>query len=176
MTHEDEKGNCWLGERVSYRQLSGKEQESYNAAKLRALMAEWGYLESFTVNGDKHGADLLFYRSSDGYILKVQLKGRPTLAKAYSDKDIYIAFQDKRTGSWYVYNHDTILEQTLALGKLAGTISWDEKGVWSWSGIPSWLNNILKSWRVPNTAQIAPTVEPREDPTDSSWSSEWEMT
>ena len=95
---------CWLGKRVKYENLSGKEKESYNTAKLRSLMSEWGYLEAFAVNGDKHGADLLFYRASDGNILKVQLKGRATLNKAYVGKGIFIAFQHKKTGDWYVYD------------------------------------------------------------------------
>ena len=179
MTRKSKKSDCWLGDRVSYRELSGKEQESYNAAKLRALMAEWGYLESVTVNVDKHGADLLFYRSSDGCILKVQLKGRPTLAKAYKDKDIYVAFQDKKTGSWYVYNHDVVLEQTLEQGKLAGSKSWDIQGSWSWSAIPSWLHTTLMDWRIPNSAQTAPFIDPQyrgEYPAVDFWGSEWEMT
>ena len=59
---------CHLGKAVRYELLSGKEQESFNAAHLKSLMASWGYLEAFGVNGDKHGADLLFYRSSDGNV------------------------------------------------------------------------------------------------------------
>ena len=81
-----DKENCWLGKRTVYSNLSGKEQESFNSARLKSVMASWGYLEAFTVNGDKCGADLLFYRSYDGSVLKVQLKGRPTLDKKYSGK------------------------------------------------------------------------------------------
>lgn len=141
---------CHLGKAVRYEQLSGKEQESFNAAHLKSLMATWGYLEAFVVNGDKHGADLLFYRSSDGNVLKVQLKGRPTIHKEYANKDIYVAYEDKVTRTWYVYNHDDVMEEILALGKCVGTDSWDIKGSWSWPTPPLWLKNILESWVVPH--------------------------
>ena len=140
--------NCWLGSKTQYSTLSGKEQESYNAAKLRSKMADWGYLEAFNVNGDKHGADLLFYRSNDGNIMKVQLKGRATLSKNYVDKEMYVAFQDKSSGQWYMYDHDQVLGTTLDLGKMKGSESWDGAGSWSWSSVPTWLKTVLKKWEV----------------------------
>ncbi len=167
---------CWLGEKVQYDELSGKEKESYNAAKLRALMATWGYLEAFTVNGDKHGADLLFYRASDGDILKVQLKGRATLNKAYQGKDIYIAFQHKKTGDWYVYNHDLIMASTLDLGQLIGTESWDTKGSWSWPTLPSWLHSLLSSWRVPDPDKRHRFIPPEHRSLYDLEVNTWEMT
>ena len=140
--------SCWLGDKIQYSSLSGKEKESYNTAKLRSAMADWGYLEAFTVNGDKHGADLLFYRSNDGNVMKVQLKGRPTLSKSYRGKGIFVAFQDKSTGQWYMYDHDKILGTALDLGKLKGTVSWEKAGSWSWSSTPDWLHTVLKDWEV----------------------------
>jgi hypothetical protein len=140
------KHTAWLGERVIYSELSGKEQESFNSARLKALMTNWGYLESFTVNGDKWGPDIIFYRSSDGSVLKVQLKGRPVLDKHYFGKDIYVAFEDKITATWYVYSHDDVLNEVLETGRLIGTESWNVKGGWSWSYIPSWLNAVLDKW------------------------------
>lgn len=140
--------SCWLGPKVQYKSLSGKEKESYNTAKLKSTMADWGYLEAFTINGDKHGADLLFYRSTDGDVMKVQLKGRPTLSKSYTGKGIYVAFQDKGTGKWFMYNHDEILGTVLDLGKLEGTVSWEQAGSWSWSSTPDWLQTVLAKWAV----------------------------
>jgi hypothetical protein len=160
---------CHLGMAVQYQQLSGKEQESYNAAHLKSLMASWSYLEAFVVNGDKHGADLLFYRSFDGHVLKVQLKGRPTIGKAYAGKDIYVAYEDKTTRTWYVYDHDTVMEEILSLGKCAGADSWDVKGSWSWSSPPAWLRNILKNW-------VVPRVQPMGEDLPIDYTAEWEMT
>ena len=88
--------SCWLGPKVKYHKLGHKEKESFNAAHLMAIMAKWGYLEASRINGDNHGADLLFYRSSDGNVMKIQLKGRVTLDKKYSGKDLYIAFPSKK--------------------------------------------------------------------------------
>lgn len=137
-----------FGPPIDYTRLSGKEQESYNTAKLRSTLADRGFLEGFKVNGDKWGADMLFYRASDGLVLKVQLKGRATLDRHYVGKDIYVAFPSARDDSWYIYPHDEVLEATLALGKLVGTKSWTEKGGWSWPSPPVWLEKILKKWRI----------------------------
>ena len=111
-------------------------------------MANWGYLEAFTVNGDKWGADILFYRSSDATVMKVQLKGRPFLDRHYCGKDIYVAFQDKTSSKWYVYPHDDVMNAVLSTGRLVGTKSWDVKGSWSWSYIPPWLGEIIAEWEI----------------------------
>ena len=142
------KENCWMGDSVAYEELSGKEQESFNSAILKSVMAKGGYLEAFTVNGDKWGADLLFYRSSDGNVMKVQLKGRPFLSKKYCNKDIYIAFPDKDRCRWFVYSHDDVMNAVLSTGRLVGTKSWDVQGGWSWSYIPPFLEEILAEWEI----------------------------
>ena len=142
------KETCWLGESTSYKDLGSKEQESFNSARLKSVMTKWGYLEAFTINGDKWGADILFYRSSDGAVLKVQLKGRPFLDKHYCGKDIHIAFEDKTTQVWYVYPHDDLMEVVLKSGRLLGTQSWDTRGSWSWSYIPKWLGKIITKWTI----------------------------
>ena len=139
---------CWLGESTVYNDLSGKEQESFNSARLKSVMTKWGYLEAFTINGDKWGADILFYRSADGEVLKVQLKGRPVLDKHYCGKDIHIAFEDKISSTWYVYPHDELMERVLDTGRLTGTQSWDSRGGWSWSYIPAWLDKIICRWSI----------------------------
>ena len=139
---------CWLGNPIKYERLSGKEQESYNAALLVAQMAQWGYLESQKINGDKHGADMIFYRSSDAKVLKIQLKGRVTLSKSYAGKDILVAFRDRKSKSWFLYDHDIVLEKVLSLGYLAGTSSWEKTGGWSWSSNPSWLQEIMNDWKI----------------------------
>tara|TARA_R110000851_G_scaffold13767_1_gene47026 strand:+ start:211 stop:648 length:438 start_codon:yes stop_codon:yes gene_type:complete len=144
------KEACWLGDQVVYDELGGKEKESYNSARLKAIMAKWGYLEAFNVNGDKWGADLLFYRSSDGDVLKVQLKGRATVDKHYENKDIYIAFEDKILGKWFLYAHDDVMNQILHTDRLVGTESWDVNGGWSWNKSPIWLLEILKEWEITN--------------------------
>ena len=143
-----EQSSSCLGAPVQYDALSGKEQEAYNAAHLMGVMACRGYLESFKVNGDKHGADLLFYRSRDAHVLKVQLKGRPTLGKEYEGKDLHIAYPDRKNDCWYIYPHDVVMQATLDLGKMAGTVSWEIAGLYSWGGPPKWMGDILSPYRV----------------------------
>lgn len=137
----------WLGKKVEYKDLGSKEQESYNAAKLMTLMAEYGYLEACKVNGDKWGADLLFYRSSDSDVKKVQLKGRATFAKHYIGKNIHIAFPHK--GGWYVYPHDEAIGDCEGKSTWIGTESWDSPtGGYSWGNPPKWMLSELEKWRI----------------------------
>ena len=146
-------GRCWLGSTVGYDDLSSREQESYNTAHLMGQMAEWGYLEGHKVNGDKWGADLLFYRSTDGDVMKVQLKGRVTLSRHYRGKGLHVAYRDRATGDWYLYNHDIILDEVLSRGHLVGTKSWEDKGGWSWSSNPQWLQALLEPWNITRATQ-----------------------
>tara|TARA_B100000131_G_scaffold27433_1_gene26036 strand:- start:1967 stop:2404 length:438 start_codon:yes stop_codon:yes gene_type:complete len=141
---------CWLGPKIKYHQLGHKEKESFNAAHLMAVMAKWGYLEASRINGDKHGADLLFYRSSDGNVMKVQLKGRVTLDKKYTGKELYIAFPSKRENCWYVYPHDAMMNQSLGKSSWFRTKSWKEEGGYSWNKAPRWLAGLLSPWKIPD--------------------------
>ena len=139
--------NCWLGKKVKYEDLGSKEQESYNAAKLMTVMAEYGYLEVCKVNGDKWGADLLFYRSSDSDVKKVQLKGRATFAKHYMGKDIHIAFPLGE--DWYLYHHDEMAKSCEGKSTWLGTESWQSPtGGYSWRNPPKWMQEELSKWRI----------------------------
>ena len=140
---------CWLGKKVKYHNLGHKEKESYNSAHLMSIMAKWGYLEASKINGDKHGADLLFYRSSDGDVMSIQLKGRVTLDKKYLGKNLYIAYPVKREGCWYVYPHDIVMKQSLGSSSWFKTKSWEEKGGYSWRSPPKWLVKLLEPWKIP---------------------------
>ena len=157
-TDQNEKLSCWLGDETKYEDLSGREQESYNAAHLMAQMAKWGYLEGSKVNGDKWGADLLFYRSEDGDVIKVQLKGRVTLSRHYRGKGIHVAYRNRDTEEWFLYNHDILLDQVLSKGYLTGTKSWEEKGGWSWSSNPPWLQELVDPWCI-STGYVQPQKE-----------------
>ena len=137
----------WLGKTIEYERLSGKEQESYNASKLSAIMSEYGYLECARINGDKWGADLLFYRASDADVKKVQLKGRATFSKHYTGKDLYVAYPD--TDGWYMYPHDELVAAAHPASSWSKTLSWmSEEGGYSWNVTPMWLKKLLNSWKI----------------------------
>ena len=90
-------------------------------------------------------------------------------------KDIYIAFENKETREWFVYNHDEVLKSTLDLGHLIGTKSWDVQGSWSWSAIPAWLQTLLNPWRVLNPAQRSRFIPPEHRSVYDEINT-WEMT
>ena len=140
---------CWLGKRVKYHTLGHKEKESFNTARLISIMSTWGYLEATRINGDKHGADLLFYRASDGDVKKIQLKGRASIDRKYEGKDLYIAYPVKKQGCWYIYPHDEVMNLSLKQSSWHKTKSWREGGGYSWRTPPKWLSKILKPWKVP---------------------------
>ena len=137
----------WLGKTIEYETLSGKEQESYNASKLSAVMSDYGYLECARINGDKWGADLLFYRAADADVKKVQLKGRVTFSKHYAGKDLYVAYPD--VDGWYMYPHDSLVEQASKFSSWTETMSWFRPdGGYSWGAAPKWLIKLLKPWKI----------------------------
>ena len=143
--------DCWLGNLLSYADLDSKGQESYNSSKLVSIMADYGYLESAKINNDKWGADLIFYRSSDADVKKVQLKGRATFSKHYMGKDLYIAFPD--TDAWYLYPHDKIVELAIPGRSWHQTLSWlSPNGGYSWNVTPLWLQKILCPWIISKSA------------------------
>ena len=141
------KNDKWLGPHVTYETLSNKEQESYNAAKLISVMADYGYLECAKINGDKWGADLLFYRTSDTDVKKVQLKGRATFSKHYMGKNLFIAFPDD--DGWYMYPHDALVDKAHDVSSWSKTLSWtSDNGGYSWNVTPMWLKDLLEPWKI----------------------------
>jgi len=130
-----------------YYDFSSKEKESYNIAQLISAMAEYGYLEHMRVNGDKNGADIIFYRSSDCSALKIQLKGRLTFKKDYCHKELLVAYPTHENNkiSWFVYDHDRLLDYVLKETDISNTASWSEKGSYSWPKTPGHvLQRIMK--------------------------------
>ena len=87
--------------RVVYSKLKGGAQEAFNAGKLTGVMARYGY-ELTPVRNDAEGADFIAYRVGNDPLL-IQLKGRPTVAKKYKDKDIFMAFPSTDPDSQVMY-------------------------------------------------------------------------
>ena len=114
---------------------------------LISIMAEYGYLECAKINADKWGADLLFYRTSDSDVKKVQLKGRATFSKHYVGKDLYIAYPD--SDGWHMYPHDELVETASSVSSWSKTLSWtSDEGGYSWNVTPAWLREILAPWQI----------------------------
>jgi hypothetical protein len=80
--------------------LSSNEQEAANRAEATALLIRAGY-RVYRPEADVHGEDLVLRApSSDdlrqGDLRPVQLKGRPTVARKYEGKGIWMLFPDPR--------------------------------------------------------------------------------
>ena len=87
--------------KVVYSKLKGGAQEAFNAGKLAGVMARYGY-ELTPVRNDADGADFIAYRVGNPALL-IQLKGRPTVAKKYERKNIWMAFPNTDPDSQVMY-------------------------------------------------------------------------
>lgn len=117
--------------KVDYRKLKARQKENYNYCRLSGLLAEYGYV-TLRLTDDWGGADFIAQHIDGTPALKVQLKGRVTFRKEYCHKDLYIAF--RRGDSWFLYPHDRLLEQVLAVSNVGQTKSWRQLEGYSFAG------------------------------------------
>ena len=127
-------------ERVPYASLNARQQENHNFHKVASRLADYGY-SSMRLTDDFEGADFIALHVDGETILRVQLKGRFTLSKRYVGKGIHIAFREG--ARVFVYLHDELLQQVLALGRLRRTVSWDERRHYDWRRPPAWAAELL---------------------------------
>jgi hypothetical protein len=94
-------------------ELSSNEQEAANRAEVTALLIRSGY-RVYRPEADVHGEDLVLRAppSDDlrpGDLRPVQLKGRPTVARKYGGKGIWMLFPDPKGTlgrPWFLVPHD----------------------------------------------------------------------
>jgi hypothetical protein len=138
--------------KIKYKDLNPKQKENYNFQKISAILADYGY-STIRLTDDWQGADFIAQHYKTKLFIKVQLKGRLTFQKKYLKKDIYICFRDKKNvDSWYLFNHDKFLKELKQKNKkvIKGTLSWDIKGGYSFSGLSSKNREIIKKYRIPS--------------------------
>lgn len=131
--------------RISYAALNSRQKENYNFQKASAVLAEYGFV-TLRLSDDWQGADFIAQHIDGRTFIKVQLKSRPAFAKKYQGKDLFIAFSDG--SSWYLYPHDEVLEKLLAISSLGGTVSWADRGGYSWKRAPRQLRELLEPYRL----------------------------
>lgn len=134
---------------IRYADLNSRQQENYNFQKLSAVLADYGFV-TMRLSDDWHGADFIAQHVDGQTFIRVQLKGRLSFRKTYQGKDLYVAFRTEE--EWYLYPHDEVLQEVLALTGIRDTVSWDERGGYSFPGIPRVLRPILEPYRVPRAA------------------------
>jgi hypothetical protein len=132
-------------EKIIYSELNAKQKENYNFHKISYLLAGYGY-NCMWLNDDWMGADFIAYHNDGEKFLKIQLKGRATLERKYVGKDIYIGFFDG--SDCYVYPHDTLMNELLDSGAMEGTISWDERGGYSWPYLSRKNKSLLGKYKL----------------------------
>ena len=131
--------------RIKYNSLNSRQKENFNFQKVAGELAEYGY-NCLRLNDDWQGADFLAIHVNGNTVLKIQLKGRMTIDRKYKDKDICIAFLNG--DDCYIYPHDEMLENVLKLGKISASMSWLERGGYSWPNPPKWALDLLQKYKM----------------------------
>lgn len=119
-------------ERVNYKSLNPKQQESFNFQKVSGILADFGYF-TMKLSDDWESADFIAMHYRDKSFLKVQLKGRITFDEKYRNKDLFICFEDKTTLTWYLYPHDELCDKFAQSRNFKNTTSWIKNGMYSFS-------------------------------------------
>lgn len=133
--------------RIRYADLNSRQKENFNFQKLSAVLADYGFV-TMRLSDDWHGADFIAQHIDGLTFIRVQLKSRLAFRKAYEGKDLFIAFNDGT--SWYLFPHDQVLAAVLQNTGIAATLSWDERGGYSFPGVPKALQPILDPFRIGN--------------------------
>lgn len=116
---------------INYKDLNSKQKENYNFHMVASALANYGF-NSMRLNDDWQGADFIAVHIDGDDMLKVQLKGRFTLAKKYIDKHIYIAFIENE--SIKIYLHDDAIN--MMPDNIKNSKSWIENGLYTFNKIP----------------------------------------
>ena len=74
-------------QKIKYTDLNAKAQETYNFHKAACILADYGY-NCIWLSNDWNGADFIAVHIDGISDIKVQLKGGPSFAKKYKDKNL----------------------------------------------------------------------------------------
>jgi hypothetical protein len=129
--------------RISYQLLNARQRENYNFQKVSGVLADYGFA-TIRLTADFQGADFLAQHINGKTILPIQLKGRAYFSKKYLRKRLWICFPSN--GGLYLFPHDRILNLILNSGRLTGTVSWAQNGVYHFPSIPAWLKPTLQPY------------------------------
>lgn len=128
--------------KIDYTALNSKQQEIFNFQKVAARLADYGF-NCIKLADDWHGADFLAYHKDGEDTLKVQLKGRLLVNKAYLGKGLYMTFP--LDGDWYLAPHDEIVAFLEAQTSYLDSSSWAERGVYHFPR----PNQAVRDWLAP---------------------------
>jgi hypothetical protein len=132
-------------QRVEYKILNSRQKENFNFQKVAGELADYGF-NCMWLNDDWQGADFIACHIDGNTFLKVQLKGRLTIDKKYSNKEVYIAFNQR--DQWYIYPHDKLQNELLGMAFMQGSKSWGVVGSYSWPSIPKSLESHMVQYEI----------------------------
>ena len=114
--------------------LNGRQKENHNAAKLSAVLADYGYFPMW-LNDDYNGADLIALLEGEESMM-IQLKSAPVIDRKYKG-DLWMAFPVSKAhqsvgcvGEWCVIKHDDLVSVFAEMGYTKSK-SWTEDGDYS---------------------------------------------
>jgi hypothetical protein len=129
--------------KISYASLNSKEKEDYNFQKMSGILADYGFT-TIRLNNDWNGADFIALLGN-GKTYRVQQKGRIYFSPNYENKDVWIAFIDRKSKFelLYLFPHDVILEK---IPEIKNTKSWKDYKYYSFSQITEKLRILLTDY------------------------------
>lgn len=130
---------------VAYCDLNARQKENYNYLKVSAVLADYGFM-TMRLSDGWQGADFIAQHVDGGTFLKVQLKARLAFGEKYKGKDLYIAFCSE--GEWYLFPHDELLDRVLAETSVGGTVSWSQRGGYSFASLSEQMRELLKPYKI----------------------------
>lgn len=129
---------------IAYEDINSRQKEIFNFQKVSGLLADYGFA-TYRLTDDWNGADFLAVNFDGSTFLRVQLKGRLTFEKKYQGKDLWICF--RHAGLVYLFPHDALLEQALAVTNIGNTASWlKTNGGYSFPSPPKSLEASLRPY------------------------------
>jgi hypothetical protein len=134
--------------KIEYSKLNAKQKENHNFLKVSGILADYGFM-TMRLSDDWQGADFIAQHIDGMTFMKVQLKGRLTINKKYTGKDLFVCFP--HDGSWYLYPHDEFLNECKEnkVAFLSGTNeSWEADGHVHWPDPPKVLLKLLDEYKI----------------------------
>lgn len=128
-------------QKIIYQDLNSRQKENFNFQKVAAHLADYGF-NCLRLSDDWQGADFIACHIDGDTFLKVQLKGRLTIDRQYSGKNIYIAFFED--GQWYLYPHDAVMDHILKNSQVGNSQSWRQRGSYNWPRLTNTLKNLMQ--------------------------------
>jgi hypothetical protein len=108
-------------------------------------LADYGFT-SIRLSDDWQGADFIAQHIDGQTFIKAQLKGRMSIDKKYTGKDLHICFPYE--GAWYLFPHDEVVHHLLTKSNIGNTSSWQEKGAYSFKVISKEYLKYFQNFRL----------------------------